>query len=242
MNKTYLFVVSIMALAILIGLSSCQPAQAPTGSSVVPSSATAPDSGSAQKDAGTADKEAAAAPANPLVDPSAPLTRAAAPPPGKKAYPAPTQKDVTAAKAAGTRTATIRTKKGTIEVALYGADAPLSVANFVKLARGKFYNGLTFHRVEPGFVIQGGDPLGTGAGGPGYEIRLEISPKLRHVAGALAWARTQDPNSAGSQFYITLAPTPSLDDQYAVFGKVTKGMDVVKQIAVGDKITSIVVK
>jgi peptidyl-prolyl cis-trans isomerase B (cyclophilin B) len=138
-----------------------------------------------------------------------------------------------------TSRATIATVKGNIEVELYGKDAPKTVANFEKLVKKKFYNGLKFHRVEPGFVIQGGDPNGDGSGGPGWSIKLEISPKLRHWKGALAMARSSDPDSAGSQFYITLAETPQLDDQYAVFGKVTKGMNVVEQIAIGDKIKSI---
>jgi cyclophilin family peptidyl-prolyl cis-trans isomerase len=155
---------------------------------------------------------------------------------------APTKKEIDAAKAAGTRQAVIKTSKGDIVVELYGKDAPLTTANFVKLAQAKFYNGLTFHRVEPEFVIQGGDPEGNGMGGPGYSIKLEISPKLKHVEGALAMARSQDPDSAGSQFYITLAPQTMLDGQYAVFGKTIKGMDVVKKIAVGDKIISITVK
>lgn len=154
----------------------------------------------------------------------------------------PTDSDVAASKAAGMQHATITTEKGAIEVELDGKDAPLSVANFVKLSQAKFYDGLTFHRVEPGFVIQGGDPNGDGSGGPGYNIKLEIAPNLKHIEGALAWARTNDPDSAGSQFYITLAATPSLDGKYAVFGKVTKGMDVVKSIAKGDKIVSVVVK
>lgn len=154
----------------------------------------------------------------------------------------PTKADIAAAKAAGTRHAIITTAKGVIEVDLFGKDEPLTVANFVKLATAKFYDGLTFHRVEAGFVIQGGDPEGNGQGGPGYTIDLEVSPKHKHIEGALAMASTSAPNSAGCQFYITLAPTPSLDGKYAVFGQVTKGMDVVKQIAVGDKIVSIVVK
>ena len=177
-----------------------------------------------------------------------PLTRETPPPPGKKAYPAPTQEDLDAAKLAGTRKAVITTSKGVIEADLFGADVPLTVANFVKLAKAKYYDGLTFHRVVPDFVIQGGDQAGDGSGGPGYEIRMETSPKLKHVVGALAMARSQDVNSAGSQFYITLADneqTRNLDNPdspYAVFGKVTKGMDVAKKIVIGDKIVSIVIK
>ena len=176
----------------------------------------------------------------------APLTQTEAVSPGKKSYPPPTQADVDAAKKAGTRHATIKTAKGAIEVELYGKETPLTVANFVKLAAANYYDGLNFHRVEPGFVIQGGDQNGDGSGGPGYTIRREVSEKLKHDEGVLAMARKQDPNSAGSQFYITLAPTPDLDGPpngpYTVFGKVVKGMDVVKKIQKGDKIISVRVK
>lgn len=138
------------------------------------------------------------------------------------------------------RTAVIETEKGTIKFELYEKDAPITTSNFIELAEGNFYDGLTFHRVEPGFVIQGGDPLGTGGGGSEKKIPLEISPNLRHGdAGAVAMARTSDPNSASSQFYITLAPTPFLDNNYAVFGRVTEGLDVVNQIRRGDKMTSV---
>ena len=157
----------------------------------------------------------------------------------KVAVVAPTKEDVEAARAAGTIKGKIVTSIGTIEVELYGDKAPITVANFVKLAKSGFYDGLIFHRVEPGFVIQGGDPSGNGTGGPGYSILREISKDLRHVEGALAMARSQIPDSAGSQFYITLAKTDFLDDAYAVFGKVTKGMDIVKKVKVGTKINSI---
>jgi len=163
----------------------------------------------------------------------------------KKTYAPPTEKEIKAAKAAGTRTATIKTTKGDIVIQLYGADAPLTVANFVKLTNANFYDGLTFHRVETKSdfsLIQGGDPMGDGTGDPGYSINLEISPKLRHVAGAVAMARSADPNSAGCQFYITTVPIPFLDDQYTVFGKVIKGLDVVKKITVGDAMKAIVLQ
>ncbi|MHB9132312.1 MAG: peptidylprolyl isomerase [Armatimonadota bacterium] len=173
------------------------------------------------------------------VTPSAPTKPATVSKPDGNA---PTEAEVAAAKKAGTRHAIIKTSKGTMEAELYGKDAPLTVANFVKLANAHFYDGLTFHRVEPGFVIQGGDPDGNGRGGPGYSIKLEIAPKLRHVEGALAMARADDPDSAGSQFYVTLASTPSLDDNYAVFGKVVKGLDVSKEIAIGDKIEKVTIK
>ncbi len=141
--------------------------------------------------------------------------------------------------------AVIKTSKGDVTVELYPKEAPLSVTNFIQLAKGGFYDNLTFHRVVPGFVIQGGDPEGTGRGGPGYTIPAELNGNPhKHVEGALAWARLGDEvnpqkRSSGSQFYITLAPTPFLDGGYTVFGKTVAGMDVVKKIAVGDKITKI---
>lgn len=139
-------------------------------------------------------------------------------------------------------TATIKTTKGDIICELYPQQAPLSVTNFLQLANGGFYNGLTFHRVVPNFVIQGGDPEGTGSGGPGYTVKAEIG--LSHKEGALAWARTGDEvnperRSSGSQFYITHVATPVLDGKYTVFGQTTSGMDVVNKIERGDLITSI---
>lgn len=136
--------------------------------------------------------------------------------------------------------ATIATTKGTIELSLDPKAAPITVNNFVFLARDKFYDGLTFHRVVAGFVIQGGDPSGNGTGGPGYTIPDEPSGLL-HVEGALAMAKSSTPNSAGSQFYITLAAQPSLDGKYTVFGRVTAGLDVVKTIVVGDIINRVTI-
>ncbi|MBN1642704.1 MAG: peptidylprolyl isomerase [Anaerolineae bacterium] len=140
--------------------------------------------------------------------------------------------------------ATIVTPKGDIVCELYAASAPQTVNNFVYLSRSGFYSGLTFHRVEARFVIQGGDPLGRGNGGPGYTIPAEIG--LAHNKGALAMARlgdqvNPDRASSGSQFYITLAETPHLDGAYTVFGQVVSGMDVVESIAVGDLIQEIVI-
>lgn len=133
------------------------------------------------------------------------------------------------------RTVVIETNKGTIKFGLYEKDAPITTKNFVGLVEKKFYDGLKFHRVEPGFVIQGGDPKGNGTGGSGQTIKLEVTPKLKHdAAGVVAMARSQNPDSASCQFYITLAPTPFLDMNYAVFGRVTEGLDVVKKIQVGD--------
>ena len=125
---------------------------------------------------------------------------------------------------------------GTIEVELYSDIAPISVENFVKLAKKGFYNGLTFHRVIRGFMIQGGCPKGNGTGGPGYTIKGEFSANgvnnpLKHTRGVISMARAMDPDSAGSQFFIMHQDAPHLDGQYAAFGKVTKGIEVVDAIA-----------
>lgn len=138
--------------------------------------------------------------------------------------------------------AVITTSKGEIICSLNPDKAPLSVTNFIQLAQNGFYDGLTFHRVVPKFVIQGGDPHGNGSGGPGYTLPAEIG--LPHIKGALAWARLPDEvnpsrRSSGSQFYITLEPTPFLDGQYTVFGITKSGMDVVSKIREGDKIEKI---
>jgi len=137
-------------------------------------------------------------------------------------------------------------KGGEIVINLYPKDAPKTVANFIKLAKKHFYDGLIFHRVEPGFVVQGGDPNGNGSGGPGYTIPGEftengVNNTQTHVKGAVAMARTPDPNSAGSQFYICLDAQPSLDGKYAVFGQVVEGMEYVEQIQVGDKMEKVTI-
>ena len=126
---------------------------------------------------------------------------------------------------------------GVIKAELYPEIAPNTVANFVTLVQSGFYDGLIFHRVIPGFMIQGGDPQGTGMGGPGYSIKGEFARNgfrqnnLRHTRGVLSMARSMMPNSAGSQFFITHADAPHLDGDYAAFGKVTEGLDVVDAIA-----------
>ncbi|MDR0136764.1 peptidylprolyl isomerase [Metabacillus idriensis] len=122
-----------------------------------------------------------------------------------------------------------------IKVELYPEIAPNTVANFVSLINNKFYDGLIFHRVIPDFMIQGGDPEGTGTGGPDYAIKGEFSSNgfenpLKHERGVISMARSQAPDSAGSQFFIMVADYPSLDGEYAAFGKVTEGMDVVDEI------------
>ena len=120
---------------------------------------------------------------------------------------------------------------------LYPDKAPNTVNNFISLANKGFYDGLTFHRVIPGFMIQGGCPEGTGMGGPGYEINGEFSANgfrqndLKHTLGVLSMARTMAPNSAGSQFFIMVAPAPHLDGQYAAFGQITEGTDVAVDIS-----------
>ncbi len=136
----------------------------------------------------------------------------------------------------------IETNKGKITAEIYVKEAPITSENFLKLVEEKFYDGLIFHRYVEGFVIQGGDPSGTGTGGSGKTIPLEINENLKHVKGALAMARTNDPNSATSQFYITLEQTPFLDGSYAVFGKVIEGMDVALSLREQDKINSIRIK
>ena len=138
-----------------------------------------------------------------------------------------------------TKYAIIETGKGTIKAELYTDKAPITTKNFIDLANAGFYNGLTFHRVETGFVVQGGDPKGDGTGGSGKTIPLEINPELKHVKGALAMARSQNPDSASSQFYITLDETPFLNGNYAVFGKVIQGMDAVEKIKVGDRMSKV---
>ncbi|NLT10883.1 MAG: peptidylprolyl isomerase [Clostridiaceae bacterium] len=123
-----------------------------------------------------------------------------------------------------------------IKIELYPDIAPISTDNFVSLIQKKFYDGLIFHRVIPGFMIQGGCPQGTGTGGPGYQIKGEfrangVANNLTHTRGVLSMARAMNPDSAGSQFFIMHKDSPHLDGQYAAFGKVTEGMDVVDRIA-----------
>jgi len=160
----------------------------------------------------------------------------------------------------GNEVATIETSQGQIIVQLFGEEAPLHVGNFIELAQKGFYDDTKFHRYEPGFVIQGGDPQTQkatseevvkakgdpqsvfGTGGPGYNIKGEYDPldnPNKHVRGALGMARSQSPDSAGSQFYFTLADSTFLDGQYTVFGQITKGLDVMDKLRIGDSIKSI---
>jgi peptidyl-prolyl cis-trans isomerase B (cyclophilin B) len=128
-----------------------------------------------------------------------------------------------------------------IRIEFFPDDAPKTVENFVTLAKKGFYNGLSFHRVVPDFVVQGGCPKGDGTGGPGYQIKAEFN-KQKHLRGSVAMARSQHPDSAGSQFYITYGATPHLDNSYTVFGKVVDGMEDVARIKQGDRMTSVAIE
>ena len=125
---------------------------------------------------------------------------------------------------------TIETNRGTIELELYPEHAPVTVNNFVFLTNEGFYDGVKFHRVIANFMIQCGDPTGTGRGGPGYRFADECTPDLRHDGPGVLSMANAGPGTNGSQFFVTLAPTPHLDDRHSVFGKVTEGVDVVMKI------------
>ncbi|MCC6728546.1 MAG: peptidylprolyl isomerase [Chthonomonadales bacterium] len=147
------------------------------------------------------------------------------------------------------QTVVVETSKGLVRMVLDVEGAPVTAGNFLDLARQGFYDGLRFHRYVAGFVIQGGDPAGNGSGGSGRTIKLETTSRYKHdSAGTVAMARTSQPDSASSQFYITLAPAPFLDREnaqdglgYAAFGKVSEGLDVVEQLREGDRIERITV-
>lgn len=146
-----------------------------------------------------------------------------------------------AAVAADKLTATIQTTKGVIEVELNADKTPVTVASFVNLAQHGFYNGISFHRVINDFMVQGGDPTGTGAGGPGYRFEDEFDSSLKHdVPGVLSMANA-GPGTNGSQFFITHVPTPWLDGKHSIFGKVVKGQDIVNAIKQGDKIEKVTI-
>jgi cyclophilin family peptidyl-prolyl cis-trans isomerase len=132
----------------------------------------------------------------------------------------------------------IQTTRGRIRFRLYSGDAPRTVRRMVELVSRGFFNGLVFHRVEPGFVIQGGDPTGSGSGGSGQRIPAEFNSR-KHVPGTVAMARAEDPDSADSQFYIALGSHPQLDGRYTVFGQVVEGLEVAQQIQVGDRMSAV---
>jgi cyclophilin family peptidyl-prolyl cis-trans isomerase len=137
-------------------------------------------------------------------------------------------------------TAVIQTTRGKMKFKFYTKDAPKTTHRIAELIQKGFYNGLTFHRVVPGFVIQGGDPTGSGMGGSGVNIPAEFNAR-KHVPGTLAMARAQDPNSADSQFYICLGTHPQLDGQYTVFGQLIEGQSVAEQVQVGDRMTNVTI-
>ena len=143
-----------------------------------------------------------------------------------KQYSAPQTQNIDGNK---TYTATIETTEGTMTAELYPKIAPQTVNAFVFLARDGYYEGVIFHRVIPGFMIQGGDPTGTGSGGPGYKLKAEFND-MKHDRGVLSMARTNDPNSAVSQFFVMHDRAPHLDRQYTAFGKITQGQEVIDKI------------
>ncbi|MEM8954312.1 MAG: peptidylprolyl isomerase [Verrucomicrobiota bacterium] len=133
----------------------------------------------------------------------------------------------------------VKTSKGDIEGTLFASKTPMTVANFTNLAKKGYYNGLKFHRVIPDFMIQGGCPLGSGRGGPGYRFADEIDPTLKHTKPGIFSMANAGPGTTGSQFFITHKDTPWLDGKHTVFGEVTKGQDIVDSITAGDTINSI---
>ena len=149
---------------------------------------------------------------------------------GQKAENKPPAAAASESTAKNNNVAVFTTSHGVFKAVLFQDTVPLTAGNFVALVKGGFYDGLIFHRVIDGFMIQGGDPRGDGTGGPGYMIRDEFSPKLKHdKAGILSMANA-GPNTGGSQFFITLAPTPWLDGKHSIFGQVVEGLDIVRAI------------
>jgi peptidyl-prolyl cis-trans isomerase B (cyclophilin B) len=134
---------------------------------------------------------------------------------------------------------TLHTDKGDIDATIFASKVPVTSANFLNLAKRGYYDGISFHRVIANFMIQGGDPTGTGSGGPGYRFADEIDRSLKHSKAGIFSMANAGPNTNGSQFFITHLPTPHLDGKHAVFGEVTQGQDVVNKIAKGDKIKSV---
>jgi len=138
--------------------------------------------------------------------------------------------------------ATIKTTKGDIRIELYPEEAPITVSNFVNLAERGYYDGVTFHRVVPNFVIQGGDPTGSGSGGPGYRFEDEFHPSRRHDSAGILSMANAGPKTNGSQFFVTHGPTPHLNDRDSVFGKVVSGQDVVDAIRRGDAMETVTIE
>ncbi|MEK6232672.1 MAG: peptidylprolyl isomerase [Luteolibacter sp.] len=136
---------------------------------------------------------------------------------------------------------TIHTSAGDIDATFYSSKTPLTCANFLNLAKRGYYDGIAFHRVIENFMIQGGDPTGSGSGGPGYKFADEFHPELRHRSPGIFSMANAGPGTNGSQFFITHGATPHLDGKHSVFGQVTNGQEVVNKIKQGDKITSITI-
>lgn len=172
-------------------------------------------------------------PTEPANDPSdCPAPTGEAPEPDvSKQYDAPEDQGIDPSKE---YLATVKTERGDFTIRLRPDLAPQHVNSFVFLAREGFYDGVTFHRVLPGFVAQAGDPTGSGEGGPGYTIPAEFTDEVAYARGTLGMARTNDPNSGGSQWFITFGETPSLNGAYTIFGEVTEGMDIVDCITARD--------
>lgn len=236
MKKHITLIILALGLLALAGCAPTAATPAPTAASAATPEATESAPAAVEPNAAATPDARPTVPA-PAADGSRPLAAVAAAERNER-FSGPA---AVAVKANTIYVATIVTDKGSIVAELY-QDTPESLNNFVTLAQTGFYDGLTFHRVEPGFVIQGGDPAGDGSGGPGYTIPAEINHF--HNKGALAWARTGDQvnserRSSGSQFYITLDQTSFLDGAYTVFGNVIEGMDIAEAIAAGDKIQRI---
>lgn len=138
--------------------------------------------------------------------------------------------------------AKISTKKGTIELKLFSSQAPVTVANFVNLAKRGYYNGLKFHRVIPDFMIQGGDPTGSGSGGPGYRFKDEFVKELKHSKPGILSMANAGPGTNGSQFFITHVPCPWLDGKHTVFGEVLSGQEIVDAVAQGDVMETVTIE
>jgi len=134
---------------------------------------------------------------------------------------------------------TMNTSKGPINIRIFAGDTPVTAASFLNLASKQYYTGITFHRVIQNFMVQGGDPTGSGSGGPGYKFENECKPFLKHDSAGILSMANAGPNTNGSQFFITHGPTPHLDGKHTVFGQVTEGQDVVDAIVQGDEIKSI---
>ncbi|MGK5089897.1 peptidylprolyl isomerase [Bdellovibrionota bacterium FG-2] len=236
-SKTPLYIVGVLAVAIAGGLIYVQSKKAEF---VPPPAASAPV---AAPSAAAPSLTSPAPEASPMVtspqDPSKPAVAPASPVPA--GVPAGTPDLSVDANGLSKATVVIQTNQGVIKYKFYPKDAPNTVNRMIELIQKGFYNGLTFHRVVPRFVIQGGDPNGNGTGGSGQKMKAEFN-KRPHIEGTVAMARAQDPDSADAQFYIALERIPHLDGSYTVFGQVIEGMDAVKKIQIGDKMISVTIQ